>query len=203
VHIPSRVDLEEFASPTRPHSEFRARLGLPRDESIVAFAAALNTSKGVEIFEEAVHLVSDPTALFAVAGDGPLRSRVEALASRYRRVRYLGQLDRSRMRDFFCAADIVVQPSRDEGQPRTVLEAMSCCRPVIATDVGGIPEIVQHRRTGLLIPPNDALALAGAIDELLGDAEYRDTLGHAARAFVCAHHSFDDGIARLQKLYGQ
>jgi starch synthase len=80
---------------------------------------------------------------------------------------------------------------------------MSCCTPIVASNVGGIPEIVQHGRTGLLIPPNDARSLADAIHELRGDAEGRKVLGKAARAFICAHHSFHDGIARLQRLYEQ
>jgi glycosyltransferase involved in cell wall biosynthesis len=202
VYVPSRVDPGEFAPPDQPRSEFRARLGLPRDHLAVVFAGTFNTSKGIDTLAEAVELVRDGELIFVIAGDGPLRRVVLALSEQNpERVRYLGRLPHSRMRDLFCAADLVVQPSRDEGQPRTVLEAMSCRTPVVATAVGGIPEIVQPGLTGVLVPPNDPTALAQAIEALLADRDYRDVLGNAARSFVCAHHGFEDGIARLQELY--
>ena len=95
-------------------------------------------------------------------------------------VRFLGHVDD--VPALLSALDLVVLPSTErEGFPLALTEAAMAGRPAIASRLGGIPEIIEDRRTGLLVPPRDAPALAGAIVELLSDAELRNRLGEAAR----------------------
>jgi glycosyltransferase involved in cell wall biosynthesis len=93
-----------------------------------------------------------------------------------------------------------VLPSRSEGMPRVVLEALSRARPVVASRIGGIPEMIQHGRTGLLLPPGDTHELAEALAELLGDRERLRRMGDEGRRFVAERDpaaAYEAGVDRL------
>jgi glycosyltransferase involved in cell wall biosynthesis len=111
-----------------------------------------------------------------VAGDGPDRELIPAAAP----LELLGERDD--VPDLLAAADVFVLSSRSEGLPISILEAMAAGLPVVATRVGGVPELVVDGETGLLVPPGDARALAAALRTLLGDRELRLRLGAAGRA---------------------
>jgi glycosyltransferase involved in cell wall biosynthesis len=119
--------------------------------------------------------IADATLL--VVGDGPDRQALEAAAPA-ERVRFLGtRLD---ARELLGAADVVVIPSRSEGLPLAALEAMAAGRPIVATAVRGLRDLLEDGRTALLVPPGDAQALAAAVRRLLDDPELARSLGDAA-----------------------
>jgi glycosyltransferase involved in cell wall biosynthesis len=98
-------------------------------------------------------------------------------------------------------SDLFVLPSRSEAMPNGVIEAMAAGMPVIATDVGGIPELVAHGRTGLLVPPGDAAALATALLQLMAAPDRAAALGRAARAEVERRFSFETMVSRFEHIY--
>jgi glycosyltransferase involved in cell wall biosynthesis len=166
-----------------------AALGLPTP--VVAFVGRLNHWKGYGVFVDAATIViaDGARASFIVAGGPPPGDgwRVEDLRDRLERsgagegIRYLGE--RPDGAAILAAADIVVVPSTlPDPFPTVVLEAMRAARPVIASAHGGAPEMIVDGVTGLLVPPDDATALAAAVHRLLGDAPAREAMGRAARA---------------------
>lgn len=137
-----------------------------------------------------------------LAGDGPTRA---ALARRARRLRVAGAVRfLGRRTDVFALyriADAVLLPSRHEGHPLALLEAMALGRPCVATRVGGIPEIVREGYTGLLVPPEDPDAVAAALLRLRDRADLRDALGRAAAADVRARFHVRRTVSALEALY--
>jgi glycosyltransferase involved in cell wall biosynthesis len=125
-----------------------------------------------------------------IVGDGPDRSEVEAEIRRLGledRVQLAGE--RSDVPELLAASDVFVLSSRSEGLPVSVLEAMAAELPIVASRVGGVAELVVDRETGILVPPGDDAALAGALGRLVKDGELRRRLGAAGRAR--AESSFD------------
>jgi glycosyltransferase involved in cell wall biosynthesis len=178
----------------------RAMLTREAEGPIVLTAARLHEQKGIDVLLDAAALV--PGATFVVAGDGPLRQRLEARACQLeiaQRVVFLGQ--RHDVPDLMAAADLFVLPSFYEGLPLTVLEAMASGTPVIATAIGGTDEVISNGRTGVLVPPRDAHALAHAIERLLRDPDLARQLGRAGRAHVSDHFAVDTMIARVSNVY--
>jgi glycosyltransferase involved in cell wall biosynthesis len=153
--IPSGVDVpDSVAEPDEPPH--------------VLYAGRLSEEKGVlELVEAARGLP------LVVAGDGPLRGRVPGA---------LGFVPHDRLLGLYQRAAVVACPSRREGFGVVCAEAMACGRPVVATAVGGLRDLVVDGETGLLVPPNDPAALRAALERLLGDPGLRRRLGAAARA---------------------
>jgi glycosyltransferase involved in cell wall biosynthesis len=171
------------AIPPMPTPEkLRAELELTGD--VVVFAGRLGPQKAVGVLLEALRRVSDVSLV--IAGDGPERSALERRALELgleARVRFLGSVPRETVLRLFRAADVSVLPSAWENFPHTIVEALAVGCPVIATAVGGVPEVVRDAENGLLVPPGDSAALAAAIERFLGDASLRERLrGAAARS---------------------
>jgi glycosyltransferase involved in cell wall biosynthesis len=139
-----------------------------------------------------------------VAGAGPLRGRLEERARDLgiaERVRFLGiRRDRDTL---YATMDAFVLPSRWEGLSLALVEAMGAGRAVVATDVGGNPEVVSHGKTGLLVPPGDASALADALATVLTDGQLAQSLGSAACSDARERFSIDRHVSRLAALYRQ
>lgn len=164
--------------------EMRSSIGIPGVDQVVLFVGQLAEFKGVPdllIAQERV-LAERPGSGFVWVGDGPLRGTVAAAATRHPgRVAFLGQRDD--VPALMQAADLVAAPSRwDEAFCLALAEAAASGVPSVATRVGGIPEVVDDGVTGLLVPRGDAVALASAISDLLGDSSRLSSMGIAARA---------------------
>lgn len=147
-----------------------------------------------------------PAVHLTLVGDGELRGAIEALVRAHeleRHVTITGWVDEDRVRAELAAAHALVVPSFAEGLPMVVMEAMAACRPVIATHVAGIPELVQPGETGWLVPAGDAGALAGAIRALAETPRARlEDMGRAAQARVLARHDIDREASKLAELFG-
>jgi glycosyltransferase involved in cell wall biosynthesis len=171
--IPNGVDLERFSPGSQ--AEARRRVGLPEDARVLLFAAnstKSNEFKDFPVLEQALQALEDVIAV-SVGEAGPAR-RIGS--NELRMVPPQAELT-----DWYRAADLYVHPARADTFPTTVLEAMACGLPVVASDVGGIPEQVSQGETGLLVPVGDAKAMASAIDDLLGGEARRREFANAAR----------------------
>jgi L-malate glycosyltransferase len=191
--IPNGVDLTRF--------ERSSRGGHPHRITMVA---NLRTEKGHDVLIDAAPqiLAAHPDAEFVIAGDGP---QAGALAERARargvsdRFAFLGQCQN--VPDVLAASGVFVLPSRSEALPNAVIEAMAAGLPVVATDVGGLPELITQDVTGVLVPPGDARALAAAVIDLMDHPERAADLGRAARAHVTRECGFPRLVERVEDLY--
>jgi glycogen(starch) synthase len=183
-------------TPLPSRDELRAELGL--GERSLAFAGRLGPQKALGVLLEA--LVDAPDVALVVAGDGPERRSLEAKAREpglEGRVSFLGAVPRERVLRLFRAADASVLPSAWENFPHTVVEALAVGCPVIATAVGGVPEVVRDGENGLLVPPGDPQALARTIERFFSDAGLRGRLAAAAPGSVAAY-SEEAVFARIE-----
>lgn len=197
---PERVSVLPNPAPEVPplpsRDELRAELDL--DGSVLAFAGRLGPQKAVGVLLTALANVRDVTLV--IAGEGPDRVALERRVCELGlegRVRFLGAVPREQVLRLFGAADASVLSSAWENLPHTVVEALAVGCPVIATAVGGVPEVVRDGVNGLLVPPGDPEALRDAIERFFADDELRRQLAEAARAAV-ADHSEGVVFARIE-----
>jgi glycosyltransferase involved in cell wall biosynthesis len=187
---PERVSVLPNPAPEIPplpsREEVRDELGL--DGAVLAFAGRLGPQKAVGTALEAIAVV--PTVTLVIAGDGPERADLERRAVALGldgRARFLGAVSRHAVLRLFRAADASLLSSAWENFPHTLVEALAVGTPVIATEVGGVPEVVHDGENGLLVPAGDADALAAAIRRFFDDDELRRSLTQAAPASVAAY----------------
>jgi glycosyltransferase involved in cell wall biosynthesis len=143
-----------------------------------------------------------PDASFTFVGDGSRRDALELLTRALGlagRVHFLGE--RRDVAPILADADLFVLPSRSEAFPNAVIEAMAAGLPVVATDVGGIPEVVRHHETGVLVQPGDADGLAEAVVALMDQPQRAAGLGRAARDSVARHYTLDRMVEAFEHLY--
>ena len=194
------IELDRFR---RPRDESRARLerelNIPSGVPIVATVAVLRPKKGIEVLLEAVPQVRN--AVFVIIGDGPLRdewTRIAESRGVADRVRWAGY--RKDVDALLAGCDLFVHPSLDDAFPTVLLEAMAAGLPIVASRVGGIPEIVTPGVTGELVPPGDARALASAINALLGSDDTLRLMRAAAESHA-SRFSTAAWIDRLTAVY--
>ena len=145
-----------------------------------------------------------PDIRLVIAGSGPERSHLErqvAASGLGDAIEFLGPVAADEMPRLIAQATIVLLPSRSEGLPLIALEAAWLARPIVGTAVGGIPEFVVHGHTGLVVPPEDPVALADAVCELLGHRQRLAEMGHAAIERVRTHFSWEEHVSRYDDLY--
>jgi glycosyltransferase involved in cell wall biosynthesis len=175
---PDRISIVHSGVRPKPdpetRGEIRGSLGIPDNAPLVGNVGALVDHKGQRYLIEAAPLVlrENPRVRFVIIGDGELRQPLESLASRLGvkdAIIFTGfQPDVAR---YVCGFDLFVAPSHMEGLNTSIIDAMMLQRPVVGTTAGGIPELICHGETGLLVPARDPRALAAAILELLKDPE--------------------------------
>jgi glycosyltransferase involved in cell wall biosynthesis len=178
----------------------QARAELELNGATLGFAGRLMAAKALEVGLEA--LVRVPEVALVVVGDGPERARLERLAAELGvgdRVRFLGARSRGDVLKTLRAVDAAVLPSRWENFPHLVVEALAVGTPVIASAVGGVPELVHDGENGLLVPAGDAGALAAAIRRVVTDEALRSRLAAAAAPSVAALKP-DELHARIEDL---
>jgi glycosyltransferase involved in cell wall biosynthesis len=182
--IPNGVDPERF-SPDGSH--IRERTGIGGDEIVVLLARRLAEKNGIVWFAKALGSLRNRHIRVLVAGDGeerPAMQRILAENGMLERTIFLGSVANRDMPSVYRAADISVLPSLQEATSVSGLEAMATGLPLVGTQVGGIPTIIDDEATGLLVPPRAPVAMAGALDRLILDADLRRRMGAAARAKV-------------------
>jgi glycosyltransferase involved in cell wall biosynthesis len=197
----------ELAPPSSPSAHSRSA-----DRSIL-FVGRLIKRKGVGHLIRALGAVRQRTpARLVVIGEGPERPQLEQLAREVGvagHVDFRGRVSDEELRQAYAAADVFVLPSvldarqDTEGLGVVLLEAMNYSVPVIASDIGGITDIVQHERTGLLVPPGDEPALGNALTRVLSDTTLSRWLGEAGRRRVREAFSWDAIVGRWEEVYAR
>jgi glycosyltransferase involved in cell wall biosynthesis len=187
-----------------PGRNLRGELGIPAGAPVVVSVGALRAEKRFDLLLQAARELADrqPDLRVVIAGAGAERGALEALASRLglgQRARLLGARDD--VPDVLAMADVAVTCSDFEGSPLSVLEYMEAGLPVVATQVGGLPDLIDDRVHGLLVPRREPAALARAIGDLLGDPQRRQAMGAAGRRRRREQFDFGVMVARLEDLY--
>lgn len=190
--VPNGIELDAFI--TRPRGAGK----------VVTTVANLRRGKGHDVLLRAAVAVlrPHPDARFRLVGDGPLRATLEEDARTLGirdRVDFLGHRDD--VPALLGSSDLFAFPSLMEAFPNGVMEAMAAGLPIVATDVGGIPELIDHGRNGWLVPPGDSSALAEGIVRLLGRRDLAEACGRAARETIAATYSFDRMVGAFEALY--
>ncbi|HSP95879.1 MAG TPA: glycosyltransferase family 4 protein [Candidatus Dormibacteraeota bacterium] len=203
VLIPSAVDPRRV-QPRLSAAAVRAARGVGADEVVLLSIAALVRRKGIDVLLEALAALARRglRPRLWVAGDGPERAALAAQGERHgvaAQVDWLGQRDD--VGDLLAAADVFVLPSRAEGLGVAALEAMAAGRPVVASAVGGLAESVIEGRSGLLVPPGDAVALGAALERLLHEPALRAALGGAGPARVGEGFLAQQMVEAYERLY--
>ena len=187
-----------------PGALLRRELGIPLSARVVAVFSRLNRMKGVQYFLDAAMVLAAkfPDVHFLVVGDGESKTELEEHARRLglgQRVVFTGF--RGDVPDLLAEAAISVLPSLSEGTSNTLLESMAAGIPVVATRVGGNPEVVEDGVSGLLVPPRDSAALAAATARLLEDPDLASRLGQAGVRRVSELFSIDGSVHQTEHLY--
>lgn len=205
--VPYGVDVHAF-SPDVPRGNIRERLAVPENAFLVLALGRFVEKKGF------VHLVDAAAKTggirVVVAGDGDLRSFLEERARGLRApVVFPGSLDRETVAAALAEADVVVVPSvvdragNVDGLPNTLLEALAAGRAVVATQVAGIPDVIEDGRNGLLVPEKDPDALAAALRRLAREPDTRMALGREARRTAVEQLSWEAAGRRFEECYAQ
>lgn len=203
VVVPTGIDTGRFADGAAP-ANLREELGLPPDALLVGSVAVLRNKKGHRFLLEAAPsvLARFPNAVFLIVGTGPqeknLRDAIDSLGLSGS-VRMLGH--REDVPNVLLSLDLFVLPTVEEALGTAFLEAMATGRAVVGCRVGGVPEVVEEGKTGLLVPPGDPAALAEAIRSLLADGELRARMGAAGRRSVMARYSVEEMCRRMWEVY--
>jgi glycosyltransferase involved in cell wall biosynthesis len=203
--VPNAVDPDEFVLPAGA-VDVRRRFGIADDCMLLGVIGRFSPEKGQLVFVEALPAIRRgfPGVRVLFVGDGQDQARVRA------RARELGQEDavvfagyQKELAPFYNALDLVVMPSLSEGMPNVALEAMLCGKPVVATCVGGVPEVVQDRVTGRVARPRDPAHLAECILEALREPGCLKSYGEAGRKRVLTEFDPRQRVRRIAGLYDE
>lgn len=189
--IANGVDVEKFHA-RRPSRALRDELRVPKGAPVAGIVAALRPEKHHELFLESAALVCEQMceARFLIIGDGPQRGKLEGLARQLGladAVHFLGM--RADVADVLSLVDVLLLTSHMEANPVSILEAMACEKPVVATRVGSVPETVLDGETGFLVAPGDARGIADRVIELFRNPKRVVRMGRAGRERVLAQGS--------------
>lgn len=200
--IPNGVEVR--SEPKLSPAEARAQYGLPPDVPLIGLVARLAPQKGLLEFLRSVRLICDrrPEVHAVVVGHGPLRGEGEDLARALGltdRVHWLGQLESAR--EAMWALDVLVVASVSEGSSLVAMEGMSLGKAVVATSVGGVPEVVVDGETGAVVPPADPEAMAEAVLAMLADPISAQAMGDRGRQRAAQQFDLELMIERTKKVY--
>jgi len=192
------IELPKALPTPESRAKARARWGHASDHFVIGHAAAFTREKGQDVALQAALLLAPrlPCARMLLAGDGPERSELARHAAGM--VHLPGFLDD--LDDFYAALDLYIMPSRSEGWGLTALRAMAFGLPVIASNVGGLPELVEHARSGWLVPPESPEALADAIMDAASNPALWSDFGRNARARA-AQFSIERTVEQTERFY--
>jgi glycosyltransferase involved in cell wall biosynthesis len=201
--VPVGLDLDHLTGDL-PRGRLRREAGLEEKAALVGMVGRLVPIKDVPTFLRAARRVHErrPDTRFALVGDGEERARLEGECRRLGLdgvVRFLGW--RSDLAAVYGDLDVVVNASRNEGTPLALIEALAAARPVVATRVGGTPDVLGGGERGILVPAGDDAALAAAILETLEGGEAARLRARAGREHVLRHHSAARLVGDIDALY--
>jgi glycosyltransferase involved in cell wall biosynthesis len=204
--VPLGLDLKRLArlDPLAPH--LRRRFGIGEEALVVGYVGRFVAIKDLPTLVRAFARVAArrPEAVLLLVGDGTVRSEVEAQIAALglqQQVRLPGWIED--LAPLYATIDVCALSSLNEGTPVALIEAMAAAKAVVATRVGGVADVVEHERTGLLVPPQDAEALADGIVRLAADPAERSRMGAAGRRAVVGRFSSERLVDDIDRLYAQ
>jgi len=202
--IPNATPLERFADARSLGPAIRQEFDIPANAPLVGIVARMTEQKDHYNFLQATLKIVEkvPSTRFLIVGDGPLRSNLVGLATSLglsESVIFTGI--RKDIPAIYGALDVLVFSSKWEGLPVALLEGMAVGIPVVSTNVGGVPEVLDHEHTGLLVPPSDSDALAQACLVLIENPSLRQQMAKAAIKKVQAYYSIDAMVDATSELY--
>ena len=206
VIMPSGVELNKFKElPLKEIQNYKKKLGIPETSLVVGTVGRLVPVKGPEfLIEAAKHIISkNPDTLFIFTGDGPLKQNLEKKAFDLgikENVIFLGWKDD--VSKIISIYDVFALPSLNEGMGRVLVEAMALGKPIVASNIGGIPDLVIHGKNGFLVPPKNPKELAKYIQILLEDEEKREKMGLAGKK-IALNFSARNIVEKTEELYGE
>jgi len=206
-HLPALRPISTVIPNALPMPEWEAR-PTPSPAMTIAFAGRLIAKKGADTLIAAMDQLKDryPELHLFLAGEGDERLALASDAARRglaSRITFAGSLGHEAIYPFLASAALVIVPSKIEPFGLVALEAAQAGRPVVASAVDGLSEIVVHEQTGLLVPPGDAAALAAAIASLLDNPERAKAMGEAGRRRAASHFSWECYVAAHEDLFQQ
>lgn len=177
----------------------------PAEGDYVLYVGRIAHRKGVaDLVEAAAEVTASHDVDFKFVGKGPLEDEMHAKAADLGvddRTQFLGHVDRERLLGLFAGATAFVLPSHYEGLPTTMLEAMAAGAPVVATDVSGVPDVIDDGENGLLVPPREPARLAAGVTRLLDDSNLRERLSTAGRRTIVEGYTWESIGAEFEALY--
>jgi len=182
-----------------------------KEDNLLLFVGRITFGKGLHVLLKSLRRLKEPVHLVII---GPAdwshkyyQDMLKLMERENRKgmheITYLGALDQSDIVKWYQKASIFILPSFGEGFPVVTLEALSCETPVIATPVGGIPEVIRNHENGILIPTNDSISLAKAIQFLLENKEVRTRFGREGRKRIVKNYSLEAAVEKLRRIYEQ
>jgi glycosyltransferase involved in cell wall biosynthesis len=219
LNVVARVPREKLRvqhNPVRPARRpdpavvetLRKGLGIDQNERVILSVGRLSKEKAhadlIAAFQRLCQTKANPSCKLVIVGDGPERARLKALAEQTGygpRIIFTGRM--TDVQPFYALAHSFVLPSHSEGSPIVLLEAMAAEVPVVATAVGGVPEIVTNNESALLVPASDPSAMATAMQCLLNDTELRQRLTARASALVVQKYSPNAYVRSLLRIFSE
>lgn len=201
--VPTGVDLSRF-DPDAAAGTLRQELGLDANAPLVGTAAILRLKKGHHVLLEAIPKVLEavPRAIFVFAGDGPQHENIlKSIRQKGLQAQVLLLGLRRDIPNVLKSIDLFVLPTLEEALGTAFVEAMAMKKPVIGSRVGGVPEVIDEGRNGLLVDPGDPAGLAAAIIRLLQNPELARAMGERGRAIAATEFSVERMCLRMQALY--
>jgi glycosyltransferase involved in cell wall biosynthesis len=206
VHNAISVNCAPAEISSAQHEKVLAGFNIPLTARTIVTAGRLSPEKGHQYLVEAIPRVYSERndVFFVFCGDGPMTEKI------VQKAKGLGVLDRCRfvgfrrdLADIFSVMDLMVLPSLSEGLPNVVLEAFAACKPVVASDIGGVPEVVEEGVSGFLVPAGRPELLAEAILKMLGDPAKMQSMGAAGYERVRREFTFEAQTEKLEAIYHQ
>jgi glycosyltransferase involved in cell wall biosynthesis len=210
AHIPHGVDTRRFRPrPSQEKAALREARGLPADAVVITYTGRLLRGKGLETLLDAFARAAATHArahlMLVGSGAGQTLSNEDALRERVARpglagrVTFAGRVDD--VEDWLAASDVFAFPSEFEALGLSLIEAAACGLPCVGTRTGGIVDVIEDGRTGVLVPPGDVDALAAALEALVADPERRAALGSRGRERACERFDVERSVDRYHALF--
>jgi len=201
--VHSGINLDEFSNTSVDPAAMKRRLGIPEDNLIVGTVGRLTSIKGHRYLIEAARKIagSRPDTTFVILGDGELLDELKNMVTRSdieENIKFLGW--RSDVAEVMSTFDIFALPSLNEGMGRVLVEAMALGRPIVASNIGGIPDLVVDCENGYLVSVGDVESLAARIRKLLDDPEKREEMGECGKK-IAIDYSANAMVQKIDRVY--
>ncbi len=203
--LPNTADQKRFEDISLAR-DLRKELNISQNGPVIGIVGRLHTQKGHKYLFESLFEIKKvfSNVKVLVAGEGPLEQELKEYVHQMQleeNVIFLGRYED--ILSVFNTIDVLVLPSLYEGQPVVILEAMMCEKPVVATSVGGIPELIENEKTGILVPPKNIEALSSSIIKILNEKEYAKYLAFNAKKRFLEYFTPERYVQRMECLYNK